>query len=207
MSEQPCTCEEVEDLDCQCSFADSDCITFSGSGNGTTITANIRLDSDPNNLAEESIDGVNVPLPATIITPPACHVFRNSNTAVPNDRAKVVSFNAVRYDTDLMHDGSRININTSGIYIMTFNAVFEANGEGERHAFIRLNGSEIIAAQGIRPPEFGMDCGLSVAAQEFLCDGDYIQAVVMQDSNLASLNLLSTRSSPNLAVHYRRGIP
>lgn len=211
MSNLPCVCEAVDELDCWCSHRDSDVVSWDGSGNGMPLEALLNLDPDTDNIWSKSSAGQLVKLPLTVRTPPSCQAYRTTAQSIPDEDGTVVTFDAERYDTDTMHstvtNTSRITFNTSGIYIVTFLCAFAGNVTGDRQALIRANGSEFIAGQEKKAlVATGLECGMQVTAIEFFCEDDYVEAVVKQDST-AALNLNATRYSPILSAHYRRGIP
>lgn len=209
MSNLPCTCQAVEELDCWCSHEDSDVITWDGSGNGTALEALLELDPDADNIWSKSAAGQLVKLPLVVRTPPSCQAYNSAAISIPNNDGTVVTLDSERYDTDTMHslatNTSRLTFNTSGIYIVTFLCAFTGNATGDRQALLRVNGSEFIAGHEKKAPT-SFDCAMQVTAVEFFCEDDYVEAVVKQDSG-GALNLTGTRYSPILSAHYRRGVP
>lgn len=211
MSNLPCTCQGVADLDCWCSHEDSDVITWGGSGNGTPLEALLTLDPDTDNIWTKSAAGQLVKLPVTVRNPPSCQAYHSVDQSIPDEDGTVVALDSERYDTDGMHDpvtnNSRITFNTSGIYVVTFVCAFDGHTSGDRQALIRVNGSEFIAGHEKKALSSAtMDCGMQVTAVELFCEGDYVEAVVKQDRG-GALDLLATRYSPILSAHYRRGVP
>lgn len=211
MSNLPCTCQAVEELDCWCSHEDSDVITWDGSGNGTALEALLTLDPDTDNIWSKSAAGQLVKLPLEVRTPPSCQAYNSSNISIPNNDGTVVTLDSERYDTDSMHstsvNTSRITFTIPGIYIVTFVCSFAVNVTGDRQALLRKNGSEFIAGHEKKAlVGVSAECGLQVTAVEFFCEDDYVEAVVKQDST-AALNLVGARHSPILSAHYRRGVP
>lgn len=211
MSNLPCTCQAVEEMDCWCSHRDSDVITWDGSGNGAALEALLELDPDTDNIWSKSAAGQLVKLPLAVRTPPSCQAYNSANISIPNNDGTVVTLDSERYDTDSMHstsvNTSRLTFNTSGIYVVTFVCSFAVNVTGDRQALLRKNGSEFIAGHEKKAlVGVSAECGLQVTAVEFFCEDDYVEAVVKQDST-AALNLVGARHSPILSAHYRRGVP
>lgn len=211
MSNLPCTCQAVEEMDCWCSHEDSDVITWDGSGNGTALEALLTIDPDTDNIWSKSAAGQLVKLPLEVRTPPSCQAYNSANISIPNNDGTVVTLDSERYDTDTMHstvtNTSRLTFNTSGIYVVTFVCAFAGNVTGDRQALLRKNGSEFIAGHEKKAlVATSLECGMQVTAVEFFCEDDYVEAVVKQDST-GALNLNATRYSPILSAHYRRGVP
>jgi hypothetical protein len=109
-----------------------------------------------------------------------------------------------------MHDNttlnSRITIVTAGIYVVTFVCAVEDNGDGDRQALIRKNGNEFLGGNEKKAASAAFETGLNVTIQEALLAGEYLEAIVKQDSG-TGLDLLSTRYSPVLTAQFRRLLP
>lgn len=206
-----CTCPDRDQLNCECSVCDSDCLEVVGSGNGVSLAVNPRLSEEDDNILSCSATGLLVQLPTTLLTPPSSQAYNSIAISLTNDVGTVVSLDSERYDNDTMHstvtNNSRITFNTAGIYIVVFNCAFAGNTTGDRQALIRANGSDFLGgSEKIALSSASYEMGMSVAVQEFFEVGDYVEAVVKQDSG-GSLNLLATRYSPILSAHFRRGTP
>lgn len=207
-----CACGALEVLDCECSLTDSDCIAIEGSGNATALVPSPRLDPDTDNLLTESATGLLAQLPATILNPPSCQVTHNANQSIPDDDGQVLAFNTENYDTDSMHDNvtlnTRITFQTPGVYIVTFNCAWAipGSGLGDAESWIRKNGSAYLG-KSTEQFQSTFEVGMTVIVQEFFEVGDYVQALVKQDSG-GAVNLLSTSAyTPIFSARYRRGVP
>lgn len=198
---------EIDNDICQCSLADSTCITFDGSGRTNPLVAQPRLDPDDDNLLTCESDGLLIQLPSYILSPPRVQAYHNANQSITNDVDQVVALNSERYDTDTMHNTvsgtSRIRFNTAGIYIVTFQCSFASNTVGDRKAFIRKNGQLPIGGNEKLPPAGAFESSLTITIQEYFTTTDYIQPIVKQDSG-GALNLLATRYSPVFTATFRR---
>lgn len=199
---------EIDNDQCQCSVADSDCITFDGSGRTNPLVAQPRLDSDEDNLITCEPDGLLMQLPSYVLSPPRCQAYHNANQSIANDVDQVVSLNSERYDTDTMHNTvsgtSRIRFNTAGIYVVTFQCSFAGNATGDRKAFIRKNGQlPLGGVEKLPPASASIEASLCITIQEYFTTTDYIQPIVKQDSG-GALNLLATRYSPVFTATFRR---
>lgn len=200
-----------EVLDCECAFIDSDCIGVDGDGTEVALTLRVDLDPDPDNRARCGASGLISDLPSTITAPPKCQAYNSGAQSTTSEESLVVALDSERYDSDTMHstvtNNSRITFKTAGIYVVTFVCAFAGNVTGDRHALIRRNGRRFVAMQQKHAlSSAAIECGLSVSYQGAFEVGDFVQAIVKQDSG-GALNLLATRYSPNLSVRYRRPLP
>ncbi len=78
-----------------------------------------------------------------LIVPPSVRVQLNANQATANTTWKIVDTWTEAYDTDGMWTSANnyIEIQTAGIYLVSYNVTFANNGTGGRIAFITLNNS------------------------------------------------------------------
>lgn len=199
----------LERSEFDCAFIESDCIRPDGRGSALNPLKLIpKLDPDPDNLMSHGASGLLARLPLAIRTPPKCQAYASANTSIANDSGTVVDLDSERYDNDTMHSAvtntSRITFNTAGLYVVTFVASFAANAAGDRSAFIRKNGSEFLAMNQKKAVNSAtVETGLGVSVQAMFDAGEFVEAMVQQDSG-GALNLLATRYSPILSVRYRR---
>lgn len=135
-----------------------------------------------------------------------CRIFHNANIVVPSGIWTAVPANSERFDTDNMHDNavnnSRITFNTAGKYLVWHNGWWNVNvAAGSRLAFIRLNGVTLIG---------GWSDGVHIAgnAVTHACltiwdfsVGDYIEAVVLQNSGVNDLYVSAASYAPETAAH------
>lgn len=210
MSDQHCTCEEIDHDECGCSLVDGDCVQVDGSGSvDNPFAATPIIDPDTDNLMSCAGDGLLAQLPSYILDPPRCQAYNNANQALTSDIPLVVALNSERYDSHSMHDtttlNSRITFTLAGVYVVTFLCSFTANATGDRQALIRKNGQEFLGGSEKKAPSASFEGGMSVTVQEAFEVGEYVEAVVKQDGG--SLNLLATRYSPILSVQFRRRSP
>lgn len=208
-----CVCGATFDQDeCQCSLKNSDCITIDGSGRLIPLSFNGRFNPDPDNLWSCVGDGHLIELPSYLRSPPRVSVTHNAAQSTTNDTAFVVAFNTENYDTEVMHDvatlNSRLTIVTAGVYTVTFVCAFTGNVTGDRFAAIRKNGNEYLGFNAKRALVSATpECGLSVTVQEKFLVGEFLEAVVKQDSG-GALNLLSTSAyTPQFSAVFRRLYP
>lgn len=201
-------CGGIDNELCQCAVCDSDCFEVLGSGNdGQPFVVAPKIDPDPDNILIRDDGFLAVP-PTYILNPPRCNVFHTITQSIPDDNATVLLFNDERYDTDNMHPGTttKITFNTAGIYYVTLQFTWDINDDGDRAGFIRKNGADFIALDSKHAAVSAFTTTHNLSAQESFAEGDYVEAVVKQDSG-GSLNVLSNRRSPVMAATFRRRSP
>jgi hypothetical protein len=78
-----------------------------------------------------------------LMNPPRCNAFNGAGVSLTTAVSTLVPFDSESWDTDSMHstttNPSRITINTSGQYLVTFYARFPSNATGYRQLNLRLN--------------------------------------------------------------------
>ncbi|MFF1776957.1 hypothetical protein [Streptomyces virginiae] len=78
-----------------------------------------------------------------LMNPPRCGVYAATGVACASGTSTLVTFDSESWDTDAMHstatDTSRITINTSGQYLVTFYGRFPSNATGYRQLNFRKN--------------------------------------------------------------------
>lgn len=206
------TCGEEILTGCGCSVTGGSCFDVAGSGSvANPISVSSVLDADPQNLASCSATGLLVQLPPAVLAPPSCQAFNSAAQSIPDSFGTVVALDSERYDTDTMHDNvtnnSRITFKTAGIYVVTFLSSWAANLTGDRQTNIRKNGSDFLGLNARKAVNSAsIETGQGITIQEFFEVGEYVEALVKQDSG-GALNLLATRYSPILSARYRRGAP
>lgn len=131
-------------------------------------------------------------------------VFRSTTAGIGTGAVTALSFNSVRYDTDVMWVGTlltRLTIRTAGKYEVG-GSVEWANAAGAiRILDIRLNGVTILARQSVPPIGGGLITEMSVSTIYDLVVGDYLELTVFQDSG-APLNINSVGNySPEFWCH------
>src|SRR5919108_3594221 len=113
---------------CNCDVNDSTWLVW------TAGTIEPVLSADPDQLLTCTADGLDAQVPTSLKEPPACMVYRTSNLSVANNTLTSVPFNVELYDTDTMHstlaNTERITFTTAGVYVVTFEAVWNKNATG-----------------------------------------------------------------------------
>lgn len=209
----PCTCDITIDNDvCSCSVVSSDGITVGGRGTeANKFTFTPDLDPDEDNLITCAADGLLLELPLVLRVPPQAAAYNSANISIVDDTNTIVTLDSEYYDTDTMHstvtNTERLTIVTTGVYRFTFRCSWAGNVTGDRWAYIRRNGREIMggsARKALNSASF--ELGQQVVIVEFFEAGEYVHAEVKQDST-AALNLLGNRYSPILTAKWMRGTP
>lgn len=195
---------------CQCTFCDSDCVKRHGNGSvDDPYTFETIVDPAEGNLYECGPSGQAVFIPPYVLDPPACHIYSSihEDLIAPNEVPWVLNFNEERYDTDSMHDVdddvSKIVFNTAGIYRVTLNVTWHKNNLGDRAAFIWKNRSDFLAFEARHAGDADLYVGMSVTVKESFEAGDFVEAVVKQDSGV-DLWIERNRYSPNFTASFRR---
>lgn len=212
MSDLRCTCGAIDFTLCQCSVDSSESIDIKGSGNLNPLHPYTTLDPDDDNLMTED-PALLTKLPSYVISPPRCSAYNNAALPIATDQGVVVTLNSEYFDlpNNDMHDtvtnNSRITIVEPGIYRVKFVCAFAGNVTGDRAANIRKNGYDFIAGDEKKAlVSASLETGLNVATQEWFEEGEFIEAIVKQDSGI-SINLNATRYSPILTAVFRRRPP
>jgi hypothetical protein len=132
-----------------------------------------------------------------------CSVKRAANKTLTTSTATKVDWDSENFDTNSFHDNAtnntRLTVPTgqSGYYLITWNAVFEANTTGYRTSQIKKNNGS--------PLGTGVITGLttySPAQNQLvlnLADGDYIELEVFQNSG-TSIRLFCEAEWPNATL-------
>ena len=121
---------------------------------------------------------------AFLANPPSCRVYNSAAISITTSgTAQALTFNSERYDTDTMHDTAtntgRITIKTAGLYVVFALVEFASNATGYRQAYIRLNGTTVIAAQS-GPAATSLGTELNPTCIYKFAVNDYIEVLVAQ---------------------------
>jgi hypothetical protein len=178
----------------------SDAFTWSGAGSELSPwIAAPDLDPDVDNLLTCGVDGLLAQLPASIAEPPACRVFKSTNTSIANDTLTAVTFNVEEYDTDTMHsiaaNTGRITFTTAGTYAVSFACAWNKNSTGIRLAEVRKNGTDVLAMESKTTGGADLLVGHVLLLEDDFSAADYVEALVRQTSG-GNLALLSESFSP-----------
>jgi len=136
---------------------------------------------------------------------PGARVYRSTVQSIPNNTITAVSFDVVRFDTStpLMWSGAnptRLTCPSAGIYVVSGTVGFAANATGnDREAFIRVNGSQLIASIADRNPSAYVE-QFTVSAIWRANTSDYFELCVRHDRG-SSLDIVRAADySPEFGV-------
>jgi hypothetical protein len=132
-----------------------------------------------------------------LMNPPRCNAYAGSAISLADQTTTLITFSTEAWDTDSMHstssNTSRITINTSGQYLVTFYARWLSNATGYRQLNLRLNatgnpglGSTLST---INTPAVNGSATFLTRTMEMSCvAGDHYELFAWQNST-ASLSL------------------
>lgn len=205
-----CRCDPVSVAGCQCSFADSTTINFSGVGTGASpLSGAVILDPDTDNIIDAGANGLIAVIPPAFLNPPMARARRLANQAIPDDDLTAINFTVQDYDTDGLFAPSATIMTcvTAGTYHFSANISWDPNVDGVRRVTIsHSTGGTIAAVSG--PPNV-----VGYSTRQF-CAGDYpwevgetVSVNVLQNSG-GSLDVTADGNySPVLTVRYVGPLP
>lgn len=134
---------------------------------------------------------------AALANPPSCRVYRGADQSIPATTVTTILWTLEEWDSTAgMHstsvNTSRIVAPISGVYTVTFQAVFQGNATGRRSILLLANGTTYFGKDE-RPPVTagGPDhTAMSITMDWKLTAGQYVEAQVAQTSG-GALNFLS----------------
>lgn len=139
-----------------------------------------------------------------VTTGQGARVYNNANISIPNATVTVLTFNSERFDNDNIHDTStntsRLTCQTPGIYLITACVRFAANATGQRQAYIRLNGSTIIAICTTNNTGASIATDIALATIYSLSATNYVELCVYQNSGAALNVVYASAYSPEFAM-------
>jgi hypothetical protein len=116
----------------------------------------------------------------------AARVYNSANISTANGANTALTFNSERFDTDSIHSTSsntgRLTATIAGKYLITALVRWAANVTGRRTVFLRLNGSTDIAHTAADAATGGINTVQEVSCLYDMAVGDYVEAVVNQNS-------------------------
>ena len=137
-------------------------------------------------------------------TIPMVRVYHSSNQSIANATYTAPSFNSERYDNNTMHDtvvdNSRLICKTAGMYRITANVQWEANGTGIRGIYLNLNGTTVIAFEQIIAASATLKTIQHISTTYALAINDYVLAGVYQNSGGALLVEYAANYSPEFMM-------
>jgi hypothetical protein len=122
---------------------------------------------------------------------PAARVTRTADQSIPSGFATPLAFNAERYDTANMHsnatNSSRLTAPVTGIYAVSAQVEWAPDATGIREVTVEKNGTVPVAIANGVPSSVPFDQVVSTEVR--LQAGDFVRAVVEQDSGTPALNV------------------
>ena len=117
-----------------------------------------------------------------VLPVPAARASNDAAQQVASGAIVALMFNQNRFDTDAIHQASRLTCRTPGLYAISAALEFSANGNGTRQVIVRLNGREQVAATRVAAAE-GETTQITFTAPAIeLKAGDYVELLVRQTS-------------------------
>jgi hypothetical protein len=118
-------------------------------------------------------------------------VTRTSNRSIASSTALAIPFNSERYDTAAMHDNAtnntRLTAPVTGIYAVTAQVQWALDADGIRELSLVRNETTPLADDDALPTD--LPFSQEVTTQVRLQAGDFVEAVVQQDSGGGSLDV------------------
>lgn len=129
--------------------------------------------------------------------------FHNAAQSLANNTDVALALNSERWDTDGMHDNvtnnSRLTCVTAGLFDILGAVGFADNATGERLAYIRLNGTTIIAMFRHTANQTDLD-ELEVSTQYQLAVNDYVELIARQESGIALNAIVNAQRTPEFMM-------
>lgn len=150
-------------------------------------------------------DDSNYPVIHTKATPPGTRVRRTGNQPIADATQTAVSWTAssVGYGDmwESVTNPTRVTAQQAGVYLITATVAFAPNATGSRVLSLKLSGTSIyIAAARQDAPDATQNTFLTVSTTYYLDVGDYVEAMVDQDSG-GNLDVVAdSHRSPQLSV-------
>jgi hypothetical protein len=191
----------------------SSALTFNGS---TLSTTNLNVSGSFSATVLTATNATTSTYATTALTAtnltqsPYARIYNNANISIPAYTWITITFNSELWDTNDFHstesNTSRMIAPITGTYLITFNGRFASSSSGERFVYLRMNANGNIAnGTGIAYTSTatrvgGYQTGVSATALYFLIAGDYIEAFVMQSSDVTLACTYSANDSPQLTM-------
>ena len=112
------------------------------------------------------------------------------------------------YDVGAMHDtavnNSRFTVpaNGAGLYVMTAGVEIAANATGRRELSFRVNGATFIASARDSTPSASHATRLTVATEYRLAVGDYVEAMIFQNSGGNLSLVVAAEYTPFMTIRW-----
>jgi hypothetical protein len=118
-----------------------------------------------------------------------CRAYNSTTQSIPNNVITALTFDSEEYDSDTMHstssNTSRFTVQTglAGKYLLMAHTSFAGNSTNSRWIWFKKNGSTDITASAVNYSNLNAALrAIETAVVVDLAVGDYVEAVVLQDS-------------------------
>jgi len=191
-------------------------LNVSGSFSATVLTATNATTATYATTALTATNATTATYATTALTAtnltqsPYARIYNDANISIPAYTWITITFNSELWDTNNFHstesNTSRMIAPVTGTYLITFNGRFASSSSGERFVYLRMNANGAIAGgTGIAYTSTatrvgGYQTGVSATALYFLTAGDYVEAFVMQSSDVTLACTYSANDSPQLTM-------
>ncbi len=141
---------------------------------------------------------------AKLAAQPAARAYHSVNQSLADSVDTVLALDSERFDTDAIHDpvtnNSRLTCRTAGKYLILAHVRFAPSGTGNRSAYIRLNGTTVLAHDRRTNTGATDATVLTLATLWDLAVNDYLELIARQTSG-AALNVdANPAQSPELGM-------
>lgn len=160
----------------------------------------MSLDWVPDPAIQRNFDTIGASINRPV---PQARVYNNANISIATGTATALTFNSERYDDGSLHSTAantgRLTAPVAGLYSIGASVEFAANAVGVRVVIVQLNGTTNLVRQDQAASGAGNFIGVSTEYR--LSAGDYVEAVVFQNSG-GNLNVNSSGNvSPEFWMH------
>ncbi len=161
-----------------------------------------RLLASEFNLLDNAVDDLQ--------TPPAASLYRSTAQSLANATITAILFDAEEEDTDNGHststNTSRYIAARAGLYLVSGNVNFAANGTGLRWVAVAKNGAEVRAGSATTPGTTNAVGSRIVTPVKVvrLAVNDYVELQAWQDSGGSLSTAVASGASAGLGVAWLR---
>lgn len=130
----------------------------------------------------------------------AAKVGRDAPQTIPSGTDTKIAFNVKHYDNCNVWDGTKLTAPKSGLYLVTLCVNWQTNTTGSRVHRIKKNDSTVIQEEQF--PAGSASFTRTITAVTRLSKGDYLEALVTQNSNSDLVIGVSGESQPSFSLTF-----
>ena len=135
---------------------------------------------------------------------PRARAYSSVAQSIANTTVTAVLLDSERYDSNAIHSTgsatSRMTANVAGVYQITATVAFAANGTGERHLILRVDGTTNIAYD-TRPAAGAANItAMTISTEYQLNANQYVEACVFQNSGGVLLTSAAVAYTPEVTM-------